>query len=255
MSLKINSNSSRKKGIKVLFLYPNTFGMNMLPPAIALFSAILKNEGHQVKVFDTTYYAVDHGIADEDINELEKFTGDFVFNPLSGTEEIRIDEPIQVLEVGTGFMMIKRSVFEKFREEYPQFNYKPDHNRSEHFDGTRYIHAFFDTVIDNETYAGKGHGGTDRYLSEDYMFCQFANKIGFSTWLCPWMKLGHVGTYVFNGSLSDLGRLDYAAHGMDTTTRPRGPQIIDENSEVDESGKKLSRAERRKKERQDKKKK
>ncbi len=199
--------------------------------------------------------AVDHGIGDDDINELEKFTGDFVFNPLSGTEEIRIDEPLQVLEVGTGFMMIKRSVFEKFREEYPQFNYKPDHNRSEHFDGTRYIHAFFDTVIDNETYAGKGHGGTDRYLSEDYMFCQFANKIGFTTWLCPWMKLGHVGTYVFNGTLSDLGRLDYAAHGMDTTTRPRGPQIIDENSEVDESGKKLSRAERRKQERKDKKKK
>ena len=49
-------------GIKVLFIYPNTFGMNMLPPAIALFSAILKKEGHQVKVFDTTYYAVDHGI-------------------------------------------------------------------------------------------------------------------------------------------------------------------------------------------------
>ena len=49
-------------GIKVLFLYPNTFGMNMLPPAIATFSAILKNKGHQVKVFDTTYYAVDHGI-------------------------------------------------------------------------------------------------------------------------------------------------------------------------------------------------
>ncbi len=50
------------KGIKVLFLYPNTFGMNMLPPAIALFSAILKKEGHQTKIFDTTYYATDHGI-------------------------------------------------------------------------------------------------------------------------------------------------------------------------------------------------
>ena len=36
--------------------------MNMLPPAIATFSAILKREGHKVKVFDTTYYAVDHGI-------------------------------------------------------------------------------------------------------------------------------------------------------------------------------------------------
>ena len=33
--------------------------MNMLPPAIATFSAILKNQGHQVQVFDTTYYAID----------------------------------------------------------------------------------------------------------------------------------------------------------------------------------------------------
>jgi len=49
-------------GIKVLFLYPNTFGMNMLPPAIATFSSILKQQKHKVEVFDTTYYAVDYGI-------------------------------------------------------------------------------------------------------------------------------------------------------------------------------------------------
>ena len=48
-------------GIKVLFLYPNTYGMNMLPPAIATFSAILKKEGHKIEVFDTTYYSTDHG--------------------------------------------------------------------------------------------------------------------------------------------------------------------------------------------------
>ena len=36
--------------------------MNMLPPAIATFSAILKQHNHQVQVFDTTYYAVDYGI-------------------------------------------------------------------------------------------------------------------------------------------------------------------------------------------------
>ena len=48
-------------GIKVLFLYPNTYGMNMLPPAIATFSAILKKEGHTISVFDTTYYSTDHG--------------------------------------------------------------------------------------------------------------------------------------------------------------------------------------------------
>jgi len=49
-------------GIRVLFLYPNTFGMNMLPPAIATFSSILKKQNHKVEVFDTTYYAVDYGI-------------------------------------------------------------------------------------------------------------------------------------------------------------------------------------------------
>ena len=50
------------KGIKVLFLYTNTFGMNMLPPAIATFAAILKEQGHIVQIFDTTYYATDFGI-------------------------------------------------------------------------------------------------------------------------------------------------------------------------------------------------
>ena len=50
------------KGINVLFIYPNTFGMNMLPPAIATFAAILKERNHQVQVFDTTYYSIDFGI-------------------------------------------------------------------------------------------------------------------------------------------------------------------------------------------------
>ena len=43
-------------GIKVLFIYPNTYGMNMLPPAIALFSSLLKKRGHSVDLFDATYY-------------------------------------------------------------------------------------------------------------------------------------------------------------------------------------------------------
>jgi radical SAM superfamily enzyme YgiQ (UPF0313 family) len=36
--------------------------MNMLPPAIALFSALLKREGHEVKLFDSTYYSTNYGI-------------------------------------------------------------------------------------------------------------------------------------------------------------------------------------------------
>ena len=105
--------------------------------------------------------AVDAGHADEKPDALEEYTGDFVFNPVAGTSEIKITEPVEVLEIGTGFMLIERSVFEKFREAYPQFSYKPDHNRSEHFDGSRYIHAFFDTVIDSENFAGEGSSGSD----------------------------------------------------------------------------------------------
>ena len=46
-------------GIRVLFIDPNIFGMNMLTPAVALFSAMLKNKGHKVELFDTTYYPTD----------------------------------------------------------------------------------------------------------------------------------------------------------------------------------------------------
>ena len=42
--------------MKVLFVYPNHRGMNMLPPAIGLLSACLKREGHKVDLFDTTHY-------------------------------------------------------------------------------------------------------------------------------------------------------------------------------------------------------
>jgi hypothetical protein len=49
---------------------------------------------------------------------------------------------------------------------------------------------------------------SDRYLSEDYAFCQLARHIDIPIHLCPWMKLGHIGTYVFDGSMADLGRID-----------------------------------------------
>lgn len=41
---------------KVLLVYPNYRGMNMLPPAVGLMSAVLKRGGFSVDLFDTTYY-------------------------------------------------------------------------------------------------------------------------------------------------------------------------------------------------------
>src|SRR3546814_5600880 len=33
----------------------------------------------------------------------------------------------------------------------------------------------------------------------------------FRSWLCPWMKLQHVGMYIFGGSLTDLASIGAAA--------------------------------------------
>jgi hypothetical protein len=131
--------------------------------------------------------------------ELEKLVGDYVFNVVKGTSQFSVTEPLEVMEIGTGYMMIKREVFDKMRDAYPQIHYKPDHVGQKNFDGSRYIHAFFDTVIDyKDSITG---GGSDRYLSEDYMFCQMWRKIGGQIFLCPWMRTQHVGTYAFTGDM------------------------------------------------------
>lgn len=147
-------------------------------------------------------YAVDKGVADEDPSVLDRFVGDFVFNPKGGSGSIRIDEPVEVLEIGTGFMMITRKALEKFTESYKELMYRPDHVRTEAFDGTREIMQFFQAEIDP---------ASKRYLSEDYWFCQKSQAIGLKTWFCPWMKLQHVGTYIFGGSLADLASIGASA--------------------------------------------
>jgi hypothetical protein len=163
--------------------------------------------------------------------ELDKLTGDYVFNPVPGTTQFKVNEPLEVMEIGTGYMMVKREVFEVFKDKYPKLNYKPDHVGQANFDGTRYIHAYFDTVIDNgytydDLYAlvAKAAAGENvqeqaskfleteknashRYLSEDYMFCQYWRKIGGKIWLCPWIKTQHVGTYAFTGDMPAIANL------------------------------------------------
>jgi hypothetical protein len=146
--------------------------------------------------------AVDRGFADKDPENLEKYVGDYVFNPKEGSGSIALDQPVEVLEGGTGFMMIQRSALEKFAAAYPQYSYRPDHVRTAAFDGSRKIMQFFQAEIDPKS---------ERYLSEDYWFCQKMWDIGVKTWLCPWMRLQHMGSYVFAGSLIDLAQIGAGA--------------------------------------------
>ena len=154
--------------------------------------------------------AVDKGYADKNPNQLEEFVGDFVFNPADGVTQFRVDEPIEVKESGTGFMLITREALQKYDKAFPTQSYKPDHVRTANFDGSREIMAYFDCVICPDT---------KRYLSEDYMFCQWMRKAGGKVWLLPWMRLKHAGSYIFGGSLQALAAINVSPTAGDDVVR------------------------------------
>ena len=91
---------------------------------------------------------------------------------------------------GTGFMMIKREVFPRLFEAYPQLRYTAAHNASNPSRSPNQ-YALFDCAIDEDS---------GEYLSEDYAFCQRWRKIGGKIWLDTESRLMHIGTYEFFGS-------------------------------------------------------
>lgn len=149
-------------------------------------------------------------------SDLAWFAGDFAINTKETTKEFKINEPTEIYESGTGFMLIPRSALEKYAAAYPEKSYKPDHLRSKDFNGKNEIVAFFDCVIDPET---------KRYLSEDYYFCRQAQKIGIKVHLCPWVTLNHVGSYIYKGSLAALAQLQQATANKKLTSTQKSDKI------------------------------
>jgi hypothetical protein len=129
----------------------------------------------------------------KDANEVEEYVGDYVLNYESYKKTFPLDKPFKIKEAGTGFMLIKREVFEKFKKAYPEQTYRE-------YKSNELITAYFDCKIDSKD---------KRYLSEDYMFCQYASKIDIDTWLVPWINLGHIGSYLFRGSFTNVSDIDY----------------------------------------------
>jgi len=110
------------------------------------------------------------------------------------TKQVKIENgAVEVLDASTGFFCIKRRVFDKMREAYPELHYRNDSNIDEKFH--KYCYSFFDTLHDPDD---------NRYLSEDYTFCRRWQKLGGEIWLDPNTKLNHVGTYTFEG---DVGKI------------------------------------------------
>jgi hypothetical protein len=135
--------------------------------------------------------AVKNGVEPKDLSQ---HTGAFVVNLVEDATSVEGDmySPIEISNGGTGFMLIKREVFECLIGRVP--TYTNDMFAAVDLDRKpQEINEFFATSIDKDS--------GNRLLSEDYHFCKIAREAGFKVWAAPWAKLSHTGSYIFNGQL------------------------------------------------------
>jgi hypothetical protein len=127
---------------------------------------------------------------DVEPKDLAKYTGTLVVNLIKNeTVEVKVGELLEIKNGGTGFMLIKREVFENLADKVPEY-VNDMFLVTEETDNPNKIKEFFDTSIDEES---------GRLFSEDYHFCKLARKHGYKIYADPAMHLTHTGTYVFIG--------------------------------------------------------
>ena len=121
-------------------------------------------------------------------------------NGFEGAEE-GPDGLQEVTKTGTGFLLIKRQVFEKLNKHpaVKPFNndigLPPELNKD--------MKTYFDTAVRE-----------NRYYSEDWMFCENWRDIGGKVWVDKRVLLRHVGTYVFDQGAQDKAYQDLHAIAM-----------------------------------------
>lgn len=136
--------------------------------------------------------------AQEGKTNLQDFGGAFVFNMIhneQGYVETDNDGLIEVRHGGTGFMMIKRQVFLDLMPHVPTYRTSTFKDPVTQEYAKPLTHEFFATSIDT----------TGALLSEDYHFCELWRKHGGKIYAHPFLKLDHVGTYVYSGDLIKSG--------------------------------------------------
>lgn len=116
--------------------------------------------------------------------ELSNYAGSFAIKPLAAGEGADAD-PDGLFEIeagGTGFMLIKRAVFDALADDVSDYlsDFLPDRIA---------IKEFYSTAIEP---------GSGRLVAEDFHFCRQARDHGFKIYAAPWVRLSHAGTYVFD---------------------------------------------------------
>jgi hypothetical protein len=99
------------------------------------------------------------------------------------------DGLIKIDNIGFGFALIHRRVFDKIRENYEDLKYTPALGHSSY-------------PITEAEYHNSYHYFNElkkdmAFLPEDFSFFERANSVGFTSWLDTSIKLCHVGSHVF----------------------------------------------------------
>lgn len=128
--------------------------------------------------------------------DIEDYAGAFVFNMI-GSSHQETDETgcIPVRHGGTGFMLIRREVFDHLKPHVPTYRTSSFKDPVTGEYQKPLTHEFFATSIDS----------TGALLSEDYHFCELVRKHGGEVWAHPFIRLTHTGTYVYNGDILKSG--------------------------------------------------
>ena len=97
--------------------------------------------------------------------------------------------------VGTGFMLISRTVIDQMIIGYPETRYDRVHAYRDHQSKEHAPHALFDCMIDPLT---------KTYLSEDFTFCHRWRALGGEIWLDTRSRLTHNGPIDFHGAPAEF---------------------------------------------------
>jgi len=138
-------------------------------------------------------------------DELMAKSLDYVFNPIYHKEGdnvvIKLNNGMaQVKDIGTGFMLINKTVIHKMIKKYPETKFVNNVAGYGQSNGGDYFYALFDCCIDPVSKV---------YLSEDYLFCKRWIDIGGELWLDLSTNLNHTGIIDYKGCLSiTIGEVD-----------------------------------------------
>jgi len=133
---------------------------------------------------------------------------------VNGIPDAVQDDPsglIEVTKTGTGFLLIKRDVFEKLNAHPAVKPFINDIGLDPELNS--YMKTYFDTAVRE-----------NRYYSEDWTFCENWRDIGGQVFVDKRVLLKHTGTYVFDYQTQD--KLYADLHQIALSNQANQPQVV-----------------------------